>query len=65
MEQGPELVSMPRGTSVTPADKTADMLGGLSLNIANFYNNSDRDIEELAEQLAFMLKKKRFVLGGA
>lgn len=64
-EQGPELVSMPRGSSVTPNRETEAMLGGLSLNIANFYNNTDRDIEELAEQLAFMLKKKKMALGGA
>lgn len=64
-EQGPELVSMPRGARVTPNRETESMLGGLSLNIANFYNNSDRDIEELAEQLAFMLKKKKMALGGA
>lgn len=64
-EQGPELVSMPRGASVTPNRETESMLGGLSLNISNFYNNTDRDIEELAEQLAFMLKKKKMALGGA
>lgn len=64
-EQGPELVSMPRGASVTPNRETESMLGGLNLNIANFYNNTDRDIEELAEQLAFMLKKKKMALGGA
>lgn len=63
-EQGPELVSMPRGASVTPNRETESMLGGLNLNIANFYNNTDKDIEELAEQLAFMLKKKKMALGG-
>lgn len=56
-EQGPELVSMPRGARVTPNDKTKDMLGGLSLKIENFYNNRSQDIEQLANELAYYMKR--------
>lgn len=63
-EEGPELVSMPRGASVTPNGETMDMLGGLNLNISNFYNNRQQDIEGLAEELAFYMKRKKMSVGG-
>lgn len=56
---------MPKGSKVTPADKTADMLGGLTLKIDNFYNNRSQDVEQLAEELAFYMKRKKMGTGGA
>ena len=56
---------MPKGSKVTPADKTADMLGGIVLKIDNFYNNRTQDVEQLAEELAFYMKRKNIGMGGA
>lgn len=44
-ERGPELISMPRGASITPADKTAKMRGsGVTFNNTfNVYNKIDVD----------------------
>ena len=70
-EQGPELVNMPRGASVLPAHKTEQLLqdtsssfGGITLKIENFYNNTEQDIETLADELAYLIKRKQFSLGG-
>jgi len=57
---------------VAPLDKLRDMLfdnrkpndGGLHLNIQEFNNNRDYDIEKLADELAYYLKRKQ-VFGGA
>lgn len=38
---------------------------GLILKIENFYNNTDEDIEYLANELAFYLKQKNIAIGGA
>lgn len=38
---------------------------GLSLKIENFYNNTEKDIENLANELAFYLNRKRIGVGGA
>lgn len=37
----------------------------ISLNIENFNNNTDKDIEYLANELAFYLSRKKIGLGGA
>lgn len=69
-EQGPELVNMPRGASVTPAHKTEQMLnnsgGGMEivLKIDNFYNNTANDIEKIADELAYLIRRKKIALGG-
>ena len=38
--------------------------GGVSVNIENFTNNTDRDINELVEEIAFLMKRKRMAIGG-
>ena len=38
---------------------------GLNLNIENFNNNTDKDIEYLANELAFYMNRKRIGIGGA
>ena len=69
-EQGPELVNMPRGASVTPAHKTEQMLNNVSgsvelvLKIDNFYNNTANDIEKIADELAYLIRRKKIALGG-
>ena len=68
-EQGPELVNMPRGASVTPAHKTEQMLnnaGGaveIVLKIDNFYNNTANDIEKIADELTYLIRRKKIALG--
>lgn len=69
-EQGPELVNMPRGASVTPAHKTEQMLNNASgsveivLKIDNFYNNTANDIEKIADELTYLIRRKKIALGG-
>ena len=70
-EQGPELINMPRGASVTPAHKTEQMLNNASassvelvLKIDNFYNNTANDIEKIADELAYLIRRKKIALGG-
>lgn len=69
-EQGPELVNMPRGASVTPAHKTEQMLNNQSapteivLKIDNFYNNTANDIEKIADELTYLIRRKKIALGG-
>lgn len=69
-EQGPELVNMPRGASVTPAHKTEQMFnnaGGaveIVLKIDNFYNNTANDIEKIADELTYLIRRKKIALGG-
>lgn len=69
-EQGPELVNMPRGASVTPAHKTEQMLNNASgpveivLKIENFYNNTANDIEKIADELTYLIRRKKIALGG-
>lgn len=38
--------------------------GNLSLNIENFNNNADKDIETLANDLAFYLRRNKISVGG-
>lgn len=70
-EQGPELVNMPRGAQVLPAHKTKQALennasssNSITLKIENFYNNTEQDIESLADELAYLIRRKQFSLGG-
>ena len=69
-EQGPELLTLPRGASVTPAHKTEQMLnnaGGaveIVLKIDNFYNNTANDIEKIADELTYLIRRKKIALGG-
>ena len=39
--------------------------GGVNLSIENFNNNTDKDIEYLANELAFYMNRKRIGVGGA
>ena len=39
--------------------------GGIALNIENFNNNTDKDIEYLANELAFYMRRKNIGMGGA
>jgi hypothetical protein len=57
--------------AVLPIDRLPSLLGlddpsrnGITLNIANFYNNTEQDIETLADELAYLIKRKQFSLGG-
>ena len=38
---------------------------GIALNIENFNNNTDKDIEYLANELAFYIRRKSIGMGGA
>ena len=38
---------------------------GIALNIENFNNNTDKDIEYLANELAFYMRRKNICMGGA
>lgn len=55
-EQGPELVNLPRGSQVTPAPQTQQLLGHSGVSIANLnvYNNVDARLvaREIGWQLA-------------
>lgn len=69
-EQGPELVNLNRGASVLPAHKTSQLLNNqtgtteIVLKIENFYNNTDSDIERIADELVYLIKRKKVALGG-
>jgi hypothetical protein len=68
-ELGGEIMDLPRGTRIIPHDVSMEMAksgsgkGGITLSIDTFINNRKEDIEELAEELAFYMKKKE--LGGS
>ena len=49
-ERGPELVNLPRGSSVTPAEHTK--LGGNTFNISVTVSGAQRSDEEIAEAVA-------------
>lgn len=61
-EEGPELVGLPRGSAVFPADETREMLsgngGGLGGATMNFYSNGPPTIADLSHALT-MLKLSR------
>lgn len=58
--------------AILPINKLPELLGldkkenngGISLNIERFENNREQDIEQLANELAFYLKRKKLI-GGA
>ena len=43
----------------------ANYTNGISLNIENFNNNTDKDIEYLANELAFYMRRKNIGIGGS
>ena len=59
--------------AILPINQLPKLLGldklqnnnGLNLNIENFNNNTDKDIEYLANELAFYMNRKRIGVGGA
>ena len=52
-------------TKASSDQANANSSGNISLNIENFNNNTDKDIEYLANELAFYLSRKKIGLGGA
>ena len=53
--------------AILPIDKLPEILGldkmvgnNLAVNIENFNNNREQDVNQLAEEIAFYLKRKRF-----
>ena len=59
--------------AVLPINQLPKLLGldkmqnnnGLNLNIENFNNNTDKDIEYLANELAFYMRRKNIGMGGS
>ena len=59
--------------AILPINQLPKLLGldkmqnsnGIALNIENFNNNTDKDIEYLANELAFYMSRKRIGIGGA
>jgi len=59
--------------AILPINQLPKLLGldklqnnnGIALNIENFNNNTDKDIEYLANELAFYLSRKKIGVGGA
>lgn len=54
-EEGPELVKLPRGSEILPADATAAMGGGVTV-YANV--NGKVDVEELAQRVLDVLRRR-------
>jgi tape measure domain-containing protein len=58
-ERGPELVNLPQGSQVIPAQQTEALLaqrtGGASVHIENFHSYSQADITAFAERLSWRL----------
>ena len=52
--------------AILPISKLPEILGldkmneSININIDNFNNNREQDINQLAEEIAFYLKRKRF-----
>ena len=65
-EQGAELIDLQKGAKVYSHEKSMDMAKGndkgFNLNIETFVNERKQDVEELAEELSYYIKKKE--LGG-
>ena len=59
--------------AILPINQLPKLLGldklqnnsGIALNIENFNNNTDKDIEYLANELAFYMRRKNIGMGGA
>jgi hypothetical protein len=54
-EEGPELVTMPRGSRVTPADETAQMVRERNVNVVNNFYNTEIDPNALSDRLIFQM----------
>lgn len=63
-ELGPELVRLPKGTSVTPTNETKEILGGINITIENFVNNRKQDVQAFAEELEFYRRQSALAKGG-
>lgn len=71
-ELGPELVQLPRGSKIYNDHQTNQILSqnsrgqgqGFTLNIENFNNNTDKDIENLAYELEFYRQRISLGRGG-
>ena len=58
--------------AILPINQLPKLLGldkmqsnnGIALNIENFNNNTDKDIEYLANELAFYMRRKSIGMGG-
>lgn len=58
--------------AILPINQLPKLLGldklqnnnGVALNIENFNNNTDKDIEYLANELAFYMRRKNIGIGG-
>ena len=50
--------------AILPINQLPKLLGLDNLSIENFNNNTDKDIEYLANELAFYLNRKKIGLGG-
>ena len=58
--------------AILPINQLPKLLGldklqssnGIALNIENFNNNTDKDIEYLANELAFYMRRKNIGIGG-
>lgn len=66
-EQGPELVSLPRGSGVTPSGQTAEMLGGkvelhAHLHVENFLGQPG-ELDAFAEKVYAALMRKAHTQG--
>lgn len=57
-EEGPELVQMPRGSKVTPNDKTMGMLG-TTITGNNFVIREEADIKRVARELHYLQEAER------
>lgn len=68
-EAGPEAVIPLKKLHDFLPQQTQDSNNGqpvieLSLKIDNFYNNTDNDIQNIADELAYLIRRKQFSLGG-
>ena len=75
-EKGPELIDLPRGSKVFSNEKSMEMANAkgeanptsnnkLTIQIENFNNNTDKDIEQLAYELEFYRQRIAMGRGGA
>lgn len=74
-EKGPELIDLPRGSKVFSNEKSMEMANAkgeanptsnnkLTIQIENFNNNTDKDIEQLAYELEFYRQRIAMGRGG-
>jgi len=58
-EEGPELVTLPRGTRIYSNDESMAMAGGVTVNISVASLASDLDVERLANQVARVIQRRQ------